>query len=30
MTDRVEKSVGLKAPIQRVWQALTDRKEFGA
>jgi uncharacterized protein YndB with AHSA1/START domain len=28
-TDRIEKSIELKAPIARVWQALTDHKEFG-
>lgn len=30
MTDRIEKSVDLKAPVERVWRALTDYKEFGA
>jgi len=30
MTDRIEKSVELKAPIERVWQALTDHQQFGA
>ena len=29
-TDRIEKSVALNAPIERVWRALTDYKEFGA
>lgn len=29
MSDRIEKSIELKAPIARVWQALTDYKEFG-
>jgi uncharacterized protein YndB with AHSA1/START domain len=29
MSDRIEKSIELKAPISRVWQALTDHKEFG-
>jgi uncharacterized protein YndB with AHSA1/START domain len=29
MTDRIEKSVDLNAPIERVWRALTDHKEFG-
>ena len=29
MTDRIEKTVELKAPVARVWQALTDHKEFG-
>jgi uncharacterized protein YndB with AHSA1/START domain len=28
-TDRVQKQVELKAPIERVWRALTDYKEFG-
>ena len=29
MTDRVEKTIELKAPISRVWRALTDYQEFG-
>ena len=29
MTDRIEKTVGLKAPVSRVWRALTDHEEFG-
>jgi len=29
MTDRIEKTVELKAPVSRVWKALTDYKEFG-
>jgi uncharacterized protein YndB with AHSA1/START domain len=29
MTDRIEESVDLKAPIERVWRALTDHEEFG-
>ena len=29
MTDRIEKSVELKAPVTRVWRALTDYREFG-
>lgn len=29
MTDRIEKSIELNAPIERVWQALTDHEEFG-
>lgn len=29
MTDRIEKIVELKAPISRVWQALTDHEQFG-
>jgi uncharacterized protein YndB with AHSA1/START domain len=28
-TDRIEKSVFLRAPRSRVWKALTDWKEFG-
>jgi uncharacterized protein YndB with AHSA1/START domain len=28
-TDRIEKAVELKAPVARVWRALTDYKEFG-
>ena len=28
-TDRIEKNIELKAPIARVWRALTDHKEFG-
>lgn len=28
-TDRIEKRVELKAPVARVWRALTDYKEFG-
>lgn len=28
-TDRIEKRIELKAPIARVWRALTDHKEFG-
>lgn len=28
-TDRIEKSIELKAPIERVWRALTDHEEFG-
>jgi uncharacterized protein YndB with AHSA1/START domain len=30
MTDRIEKTVELKAPVARVWRALTDHREFGA
>jgi len=30
MTDRIEKTIELKASIDRVWQALTDHEEFGA
>ncbi len=29
MTDRIEKTIDLKAPIERVWQALTNHEEFG-
>jgi uncharacterized protein YndB with AHSA1/START domain len=29
MTDRIEKSIVLKAPVERVWRALTDASEFG-
>jgi uncharacterized protein YndB with AHSA1/START domain len=29
MTDRIEKQIELKAPISRVWRALTDYREFG-
>jgi uncharacterized protein YndB with AHSA1/START domain len=29
MSDRVEKSIELKAPVARVWRALTDYREFG-
>ena len=29
-TDRIEKQIELKAPIARVWRALTDHREFGA
>lgn len=30
MPDRIEKSVEIAAPVQRVWRALTDHREFGA
>ena len=30
MTDSIEKTVELKAPVSRVWKALTDHREFGA
>jgi uncharacterized protein YndB with AHSA1/START domain len=30
MSDRIEKTIDLKAPRSRVWRALTDHKEFGA
>jgi uncharacterized protein YndB with AHSA1/START domain len=29
MSDRIEKLVELKAPVSRVWRALTDHHEFG-
>ena len=29
MSDRIEKSIELNAPIERVWHALTDHNEFG-
>ena len=29
MNDRIEKTVELKAPVARVWRALTDHREFG-
>jgi uncharacterized protein YndB with AHSA1/START domain len=29
MTDRIEKTIELNAPIERVWRALTDHTEFG-
>jgi uncharacterized protein YndB with AHSA1/START domain len=29
MTDRIKKSIELKAPVARVWRALTDHEEFG-
>jgi len=29
MNDRIEKKIELKAPISRVWRALTDYREFG-
>ena len=30
MNDRIEKRIELKAPVARVWKALTDHEEFGA
>ena len=30
MSDRIEKRMDLKAPVARVWRALTDHREFGA
>lgn len=29
MSDRIEKRIELKAPVARVWRALTDHREFG-
>lgn len=29
-TDRIEREVTLKAPVSRVWRAITDAEEFGA
>src|SRR5215469_14089993 len=29
MNDRIEKRIELKAPVSRVWRALTDHSEFG-
>src|SRR4029077_19878985 len=29
MSDRIEKTIELKAPVARVWKALTDHHEFG-
>ena len=29
MKDRIEKQIELKAPVARVWRALTDHHEFG-
>ncbi|MBV8513236.1 MAG: SRPBCC family protein [Xanthobacteraceae bacterium] len=29
MTGRIEKTIDLKAPVARVWRALTDHREFG-
>jgi len=29
ITDRIEKRIELKAPVSRVWRALTDYREFG-
>ena len=30
MTDRIEKSVDLNAPVDRVWRAISDHEEFGS
>ncbi len=29
MEDRIEKRIEVKAPVSRVWRALTDHREFG-
>lgn len=29
MNDRIEKAIDLNAPVERVWRALTDHREFG-
>ena len=29
MSERIEKRIELKAPVARVWRALTDHREFG-
>ncbi len=29
MQDRIEKQIELKAPVSRVWRAITDHEEFG-
>ena len=29
MNDRIEKRIEIKAPVSRVWRALTDHREFG-
>lgn len=30
MQDTIEKTIDLKAPVERVWRALTDHREFSA
>jgi uncharacterized protein YndB with AHSA1/START domain len=30
MSDRIEKTIEIKAPLSRVWRALTDHREFGS
>lgn len=30
MSDRIEKSIDLNAPVARVWRALTNHEEFGS
>ena len=29
-TDRIEKKILLRAPLDRVWRAISDAKEFGS
>src|SRR5215470_7009564 len=29
LTDKIEKQVTLRAPVSRVWRAITDAQEFG-
>jgi uncharacterized protein YndB with AHSA1/START domain len=29
MSDRIEKTIDIRAPVSRVWKALTDHREFG-
>jgi uncharacterized protein YndB with AHSA1/START domain len=29
MTDKIEKTIELRAPVERVWRAITDHTEFG-
>jgi uncharacterized protein YndB with AHSA1/START domain len=29
MSDRIEKTIEIKAPVSRIWRALTDHDEFG-
>ena len=28
-TDRIEKNILIRAPLKRLWRALTDHREFG-
>ncbi|MBV9509159.1 MAG: vanillate O-demethylase oxidoreductase VanB, partial [Caulobacteraceae bacterium] len=30
MTDRIEKTIELRAPLERVWRAIIDHEQFGA
>jgi uncharacterized protein YndB with AHSA1/START domain len=30
MSDRIEKTIDINAPVERVWRALTNHEEFGA